>query len=100
VARLNDRYSRDSRLSRLELERAVARNSFEQAAARYQIARMEATGRTPQVVVVDSAVPPEVPVSRLLVRNIALGLLTGVLIGLLVTVAGMLRGPRPPARLA
>jgi capsular polysaccharide biosynthesis protein len=98
MARLNDLYSRESMLSRLELERTIARKSFEEAAARYQTAHLEAIGRTPQVVVVDSAVPPEGPVSRLLVRNTALGLLSGVLLGLLVTVADVLRGGRPWSR--
>ena len=98
MAQVDDLYTRESLLSRRELERTIARSSFESAALRYQAAHLEAVGRTPQVVVVDSAVPPEEPVSRLLVRNIALGLLTGVLLGLLVAAADILRAGRRRTR--
>lgn len=94
LARLNDLYTRESAMSRLELERNIARKSYEDIAARYQTAHLEAIGRMSQVVVVDTAVPPDRPVSRLLVRNVALGILTGLLFGLVLAAADLLRGGR------
>jgi uncharacterized protein involved in exopolysaccharide biosynthesis len=93
-ARLNELYARESELARLELQRQLARRTFEEVSARHQSARLEAIGRTPQVVVVDAAVPPEAPADRLLARNVAFGILAGLLVGLVVAIGDMALGPR------
>jgi uncharacterized protein involved in exopolysaccharide biosynthesis len=83
--------------ARLDLEWTIARKSLETAASHYHAAQLEASGRRPQVVVVDSAVPPENPVSHPLVRNTGLGLLAGALLGLLLAVGSMMRRATDPA---
>jgi uncharacterized protein involved in exopolysaccharide biosynthesis len=91
LARLNELYERESRLARLALEQSIARKTYEEIAVRYGSARLEAAGRTPQVLVADAAVPPERPVGRMLVRNAALGLLAGAMLGALIAIRGLTR---------
>jgi uncharacterized protein involved in exopolysaccharide biosynthesis len=100
LARLNELYARESELSRLELERTIARKTFEDVSGRFQTARLQAVGRTSQAVVVDAAVPPDRPVSRLLARNIVLGLAAGLFVGLVVAATDLLRRRTtdPPSR--
>jgi uncharacterized protein involved in exopolysaccharide biosynthesis len=83
-------------LSRLEVERAIARTALERASTRYQNVQLESVGRTPEVVVVDAAVPPDQPVGRMVVRNVALGLLAGLLLGLAAVVLDVLRNGGVP----
>jgi len=86
LARLTQLYERESVLAQLEIERKLAQKSYEDIAARHQGSRLAAIGRTPQLLVVDPALPPERPIGRYLARNVLLGLAVGLLLGCVIVV--------------
>ena len=81
LTRLTQLYEREATLERLDLERKLARKSYEDVAAKYQGAKLATIGRTPQLQVVDPALVPNRPEGRYLVRNVLLGVLAGLLLG-------------------
>ena len=84
LARLTQLYQGQSVLEQLDIERRLARKSYEDIAAKYQGTRLAAIGRTPQLLVVDPALAPERPTGRYLVRNVVLGISVGLLLGCVV----------------
>jgi uncharacterized protein involved in exopolysaccharide biosynthesis len=88
LTRMTQLYERQSMLERLDVERRLARKSYEDIAARYQGTQLAAIGRTPQLLVVDPALPPVRPLSRYLARNVLLGLTAGALLACVVVMLG------------
>jgi uncharacterized protein involved in exopolysaccharide biosynthesis len=77
---LDELYNKEGELDRLDLERGLARKTYEDATAQLEMARVTTIGRMPQLQVVDAAVAPEQPVSRWVLRNAVLGLGFGLLV--------------------
>ena len=71
-------------LGQLDIERRLAQKSYEDIASRHQGSRLAAIGRTPQLLVVDPALPPERPLGRYLARNALLGITVGLLLGCVI----------------
>lgn len=94
LARLTQFYERQSVLEQLDIQRRLARKSYEDIAAKHQGTRLAAIGRTPQLLVVDPARAPERPVGRYLVRNVVLGTAVGLLLGCVIVMLRLaLKGP-------
>ena len=96
LSRFTQLYGRESMLEHLGIERRLAAESYQAVATKYQGTRLAAIGRTPQLLIVDPALTPELPVSRYLARNILLGLTAGCLFGCVIVMlrlafAGMAR---------
>lgn len=95
LTRLTQLYERESKLEALASERRLARDTYETITARYQIARLNAVGRNPQLIIVDPAMAPDLPVGRYLLRNLILGVTAGCLLGCVgVLMREALAGPR------
>ena len=84
LVRLSQLYEREAILEQLDVQRKMARKSYEDVAARYQGAKLAAIGRTPRLQVVDAAIAPSLPVSRYLARNAMLGVVLGLLAGCII----------------
>jgi uncharacterized protein involved in exopolysaccharide biosynthesis len=95
LARLTQLYERESALEQLDIERKLARKSYEDIAGKYQGTRLAAVGRTPQLLVVDPALAPERPVARYLTRNVMLGATAGLLLGCIIVVLRQALSGRP-----
>jgi succinoglycan biosynthesis transport protein ExoP len=76
-AKLSLLYERETELSRLQTEYDLSRAVYLDVATRYEQARVQVAGRSPKLQLMDTALPPDRPVSRHVVRNTALALLTG-----------------------
>jgi capsule polysaccharide export protein KpsE/RkpR len=72
LAALNALYEKEANLKTLETEYEIARKTYVDFASTYEASRVELTGRSPQLVIIDRALSPEFPVSRNLARNAAL----------------------------
>ncbi len=70
-------YEREAELSRLELERQLARTVYTETATRYENARLQVASRSAQLQVIDKAVPPDRPLSRNVARNTLVALMLG-----------------------
>lgn len=81
LSKFTQLYERQSMLDRLNTERDIARQSYEDVAAKFQGTRLAAVGRTPQLLVVDPAIVPDEPLGRYLTRNVLLGIMSGLLLG-------------------
>ncbi|MBP7776993.1 MAG: hypothetical protein KA371_07690 [Acidobacteria bacterium] len=81
LTRLTQLYERESKLEALDSERRLARDSYEAISSRHQVTRLNAVGRTPQLLVVDPAMAPDLPMSRYTLRNLILGVTAGCLLG-------------------
>lgn len=84
LSRLTQFYAQESMLERLNSERRIAQDSYEEIAESYNGSRLAAVGRTPQVLLVDPAVAPDRPLSRYLARNVLLGVSVGALLACVV----------------
>jgi uncharacterized protein involved in exopolysaccharide biosynthesis len=62
--------------------------------ARYEESRTQALGNSPQLQLVDDAIPPDRPLSRRRVQSAVLGLATGLLVALLAALAWATREGR------
>jgi len=88
-------YEREATLDRLEVERNLARSSYEGVASKYQGAKLAAMVRTPRLQVVDAATVPSVPVRRYLARNAMLGVVLGLLAGCIIVFGRAALGKTP-----
>ena len=89
-AKLTALYKKESALTRLTTEYDVAGKSYQELAARYDVARVQVAGRSGQIQVIDRAMEPSVPQSRHVARNAVFGFVGGgtfAALGLLLTVA-------------
>ena len=90
-------YEKETALKALETEYEIASKTYVDFASTYEASRVELTGRSPQLVIIDRALAPESPVSRNLARNAALAgfiaLLGGSTIVLMAQLIGVGRRP-------
>ena len=99
--KLNDLYASQAQLERLKQEADVARKMYLDVSTRYQQARLQATGRSPQIQIIDVAVAPQTPVAPRILRDTALAalaafVLAGTALLLYAAVAGRLAASRAP----
>jgi len=80
LARLGEMYAKESQISRLEMERDLAKKSYEQVANSYESARLLVAGRSSGLQILTRALPPDKPESRKVPRNILIGALSGFLL--------------------
>jgi uncharacterized protein involved in exopolysaccharide biosynthesis len=81
---LSQLYQREATLDRLDVQRNLARSSYESVASKYQGAKLAAMVQTPRLQVVDAATVPSVPVPRYIARNAMLGVVLGLLAGCII----------------
>ena len=94
LARLNEMYVKESQISRLEMERDLAKKVYSDVANSYESARLLVAGRSSGLAILTRAIPPEKPESRKLPRNIVIGALSGFLLSAL---AVLVRGDNRPS---
>lgn len=75
-------YEAQRRIARLETDLEIARAVYIDVATRYEQARVQVASRSARLLVIDPAVPPTVPVSRHLLRNLVLGAVAGLLLAI------------------
>lgn len=75
-------YESQRRIARLETDLEIARQVYVDVATRYEQARVQVASRSAQLLVVDEATPPSIPVSRHLLRNLVLGAVAGLLLAM------------------
>jgi uncharacterized protein involved in exopolysaccharide biosynthesis len=84
TSRIANLHEKQNQLERLDLQRRMARKSYEDTAAKYQATRLTILDRTPQFVIVDPGRSSSLPVSRYMTRNVLLGLVSGALFGIMI----------------
>ncbi|HTU99451.1 MAG TPA: hypothetical protein VMF13_02870, partial [Luteitalea sp.] len=78
---LSTLYEKETGLKQLETEYEISQKTYVDFATIHEASRVELTGRSPQLVIVDRAMPPEWPVSRNVARNALLGAAIALLAG-------------------
>ena len=86
VAQLTQLYGKETELARLETEFDLTKKVYTDVATRYEQARLQVVSRTAQLQLLDSALPPDRPVSPRPVRDAAIA----VTVGLIVSILGAL----------
>ena len=76
-SKLTSLYKKESELTRLTTDYDVAAKSYQEIAARYDVARLQVAGRSGQIQVIDRAIQPTVPRSRHIGRNAVFGFVGG-----------------------
>ena len=99
VAKLSELYAKQAELGRLQTEAGLAKKIYEEVSTRYEQARLQVAGRTPQLQVIDLAVPPAQRVGPRVLRNTVLAMALGLVIAsglalLLTAVTGELTALR------
>jgi len=79
-------YERETELARLQTEYDLSKAVYVDVATRHEQARLQVAGRSAQLQVMDSALPPDRPISPRVLRNTAAGLV----LGFMLTVMGVL----------
>ncbi len=79
-SKLTDLYRKESELARLTTEHDVAEKSYEEIAARYDVARVQVAGRSGQIQVIDRAIVSSVPKPRHRVQNTVFAMLAGAMV--------------------
>jgi uncharacterized protein involved in exopolysaccharide biosynthesis len=101
LSRLSDMYAKESEISRLEMERDLAKKVYEQVANSYESARLLVAGRSSGLQILTRAIPPDKPESRKVPRNVLIGVLSGFLLSsLLVLMRGTAAAGAYGARVA
>jgi uncharacterized protein involved in exopolysaccharide biosynthesis len=80
VAKLSELYAKQAELGRLQTEAGLAKKIYEAVSTRYEDARLQVAGRTPQLQVIDLAVPPAERVGPRVLRNTVLAMALSLLI--------------------
>jgi uncharacterized protein involved in exopolysaccharide biosynthesis len=80
---LSQLYESQRRIARLETDLEIARDVYVDVATRYEQARVQVASRSARLLVIDPAVPPTMPISRHLLRNLVLGAVAGLLLAIL-----------------
>jgi uncharacterized protein involved in exopolysaccharide biosynthesis len=103
-AKLSLLYEQETQLSQLQTEYDLSRTVYLDVATRYEQARLQVAGRSPQLQILDQALVPERPIAPRPRRTAALGAATGfglsVLAALLIGVLRRSRGPERPPKAA
>ncbi|MGH9161292.1 MAG: GNVR domain-containing protein, partial [Vicinamibacteraceae bacterium] len=79
---LSKLYESQRRIARLETDLEIARAVYVDVATRHERARVQVASRSARLLVIDPAVAPTVPVSRHVLRNLALGAVAGLLLAM------------------
>jgi uncharacterized protein involved in exopolysaccharide biosynthesis len=87
LARLSEMYSRQLEMERLETDYDLARDAYMNASTRYGEARLQGVASSARLQQLDTAVPPDQPVSRHRLRNAVIGLAAGLLVSALAVIA-------------
>ena len=74
---LDDLYSREMMLNRLQLDYDLANKVYTEVATQYEGSRLQVAGRSAQLQIIDSALPPDRPMSRKVARNGVAGAMLG-----------------------
>lgn len=92
VAKLSELYTKQAELERLQTGADLANRVYEEVSTRYEQARLQVAGRSPQLQVIDLATPPETRIGPRVLRNTvlaaALALVFASSIALLVAAVG------------
>jgi polysaccharide biosynthesis transport protein len=83
LAQLTQLYGKQRELARLQMEFDLAQKIYAEVAARYEQSRVQVTSRTAQLQVLDSALPPDRPISPRPLRSTAIGLALGFVLSML-----------------
>ena len=86
LAKLSQLYQVEGQLSDLEMQRDLARRVYLEVATAYETARLQVSGRSAQLQIIEPAVAPDQPLSRHVVRTT----LAAALVGLMLSVFGVL----------
>jgi uncharacterized protein involved in exopolysaccharide biosynthesis len=100
MVQLTQLYAKETELARLETEFDLARKVYVDVATRYEQARLQVASRTAQLQILDSALPPDRPISPRPLRDTAIALLVGLLLsipGVLIFAFIATARPRPAA---
>ncbi len=85
-------YQRRAELTHLQTERDLAADTYQDLSSRYGTARLEVGARTPHLMVLDPAVPPDRPLPRNAARNTAVAGFAGLSLGAVIAMlAGAVR---------
>lgn len=97
---INMLYDREAQLTRLQGEFDLAEEAFNKVSNRYEQARLEVAGPTAQMQVLDTASPPQAPLSRqgrkklLVAFIVSLALAVGAVVFTEYAVSNLIRTPR------
>jgi uncharacterized protein involved in exopolysaccharide biosynthesis len=88
--KLRELYTKEAETERLQTELALSKQVYLDVSNRYEQARIQVAGRSPQIQIIDQAVPPESPVSPRILRDTAFAAVLAAVVAsgllLLVTV--------------
>jgi polysaccharide biosynthesis transport protein len=91
--KLRELYTKEAETERLQTELALSKQVYLDVSNRYEQARIQVAGRSPQLQVIDQAVPPETPISPRVVRDTAFAtVLAAVVAGGLLLLVSVVRG--------
>lgn len=76
-------YRVEAELSKLEMERDLARKVYLGAATTYETARVQVAGRSPQLQIIEPALPADRPESRHVARQAVIGMITGLVLSVM-----------------
>jgi len=79
-AKLTLLYERETELARLQIEYDLSKAVYVDVATRYEQARLQVAGRSAQLQVMDSALPPDRPISPRVLRNTAAAIVLGFML--------------------
>jgi uncharacterized protein involved in exopolysaccharide biosynthesis len=88
AGKIENLYSRELEVARLDGDRVLSRKVYEDVALRYEQARAVVASGSAQLQIVDPALPTDVPVSWSIVIWLAVGTLFGALLAIGLIVAG------------
>jgi polysaccharide biosynthesis transport protein len=83
VAQLAQLYGKERELARLETEFDLAKKVYVEVSTRYEQARLQVVSHTAQLQLLDSALPPDAPISPRPLRAVAIALTIGLLVSML-----------------
>jgi len=83
IAQLSQLYAKEIELARLETEYDLAKKIYIDVASRYEQARVQVASRTAQLQLLDSALPPDRPLSRGVLMNTEIALAAGFMLSML-----------------
>jgi uncharacterized protein involved in exopolysaccharide biosynthesis len=78
---LNTLYTREAELMQFQTDFDLARSAFIDVATRYEQVRTQVAGRSAQLQLMDTALPPDRPIGPKRVRNTAAAVVVGLILG-------------------
>jgi uncharacterized protein involved in exopolysaccharide biosynthesis len=91
--KLKELYTKETEIERLQTELQLSKQVFQDISNRYEQARIQVASRSPQLQLIDQAVPPDTPISPRVVRDTAFAtVLAGAVAAALLLLFSVLRG--------